>query len=58
VEMSPLRMQRGVRQYVLDCNIRRLTAEETAEYLRQNGLPRNAHIDKTGFHQTIRIQSI
>lgn len=56
--MSSLRMQRGVRQYVLDCNIRRLTAEETAEYLRQNGLPRNAHIDKTGFHQTIRIQSI
>lgn len=30
-----------IRQYVLDCNIRRLTAEETAEYLRRNGLPVN-----------------
>jgi hypothetical protein len=28
-----------IRQYVLDCSIRRLTAEETVEYLRQKGLP-------------------
>ena len=28
-----------IRQCVLDSNIRRLTAEETVEYLKQNGLP-------------------
>ena len=28
-----------IRQYVLDCNIRRLTAEETADYLHHNGFP-------------------
>ena len=28
-----------IRHYVLDCNIRRLAAEETAECLRENGLP-------------------
>jgi hypothetical protein len=41
--MSPLGMQR-IRQYVLDCNIRRLTANETAEYLSQNGFPVNANV--------------
>jgi hypothetical protein len=35
-----------IRQYVLDCNIRRLTAEETAEYLRQNGFPVNVRTVK------------
>jgi len=28
-----------LRQYVLDCSIRRMTAQETAEYLKQKGLP-------------------
>jgi hypothetical protein len=28
-----------IRQYVLDCSIRRLTSQETAEYLRQKGYP-------------------
>jgi hypothetical protein len=35
-----------IRQAVLDCNIRRLTAEETAEYLRQNGFPVNVRTVK------------
>jgi hypothetical protein len=35
-----------IRQYVLDCNIRRLTTEETAEYLRQNGFPVNVRTVK------------
>ena len=35
-----------IRQYVLDCNIRRLTAEETAEYLHRNGFPVNVRTVK------------
>jgi len=35
-----------IRQYVLDCNIRRLTAEETAGYLHQNGFPVNVRTVK------------
>lgn len=28
-----------IRQYVLDCSIKRMTSQETAEYLKQKGLP-------------------
>lgn len=28
-----------IRQYVLDCSIRRFTSQETAEYLKQKSLP-------------------
>ncbi len=31
--------QETIRQYVMDCSIRRLSASETAEYLKQRGFP-------------------
>lgn len=36
-KVTPEKAER-VRQYVLDCSIRRFTSQETAEYLKQKGL--------------------
>jgi hypothetical protein len=43
--VTPAKAER-IRQYVLDCNIRRLSAEETAEYLSHNGIPVNVRTVK------------
>ena len=44
-KVTPEKAER-IRQYVPDCSIRRLTVEETAEYLHQNGLPSNVRTVK------------